>query len=44
MMETARLCQFAAFVALNQVLNVGSVRIMISALDVRTQNAKFKLA
>ena len=38
MMEIVTLCQSVAFGALNQVINVGSVLIMISALDVKTKN------
>ena len=43
MMETVTLCQSVAFGALNQVINVGSVLITISALDVKMKNAKSKL-
>ena len=44
MMATVKLCQFIAFDALNQVLNVGSVPIMISALDVKIETTNIKLA
>ena len=43
MMETVTLCQSVAFGALNQVINVGSVLITISALDVKMKNAKSKV-
>ena len=43
-MATAKLCQFVAFDALNQVLNVGYVPIMISVQDVKIEATNSKLA
>ena len=43
MMETVTLRQSVVFGALNQVINVGSVLITISALDVKMKHAKSKV-
>ena len=44
MMAIAKLCQFVAFDALNQALNVGFVPIMMSVHDVRIETTNSKHA